>query len=265
MNYNLNRAMIKAYEIIENRPASGLGKAVHIFMMVLISANVVMVVLETESAITDLYGYLLHPFKVFSIAVFTAEYAARMATCTVDPRCRNAGFAHLRFAFTPMMLIDLVAILPFFLPFVITDLRFVRIIRLFRLFRIFKFARYSESMQTLGHVFKARTGDLFVAFFVLGLVWVFASALMYHAEHEAQPEKFGSIPASMWWGIVTLATIGYGDAYPITAVGKIVGTGVAILGIVVYALPTAIMASAFTEELRNKRLRNRCPHCGMDI
>ena len=265
MNCDLNRAVRKAYGILENQPVSRFGKAFHIFMMVLISANVLMVVLETESAITDPYGYLLHPFEILSIAVFTAEYAVRMATCTVDPKYRNVRFAHLRFALTPMMLIDLVAILPFFLPFVLTDMRFVRVIRLFRLFRIFKFARYSESMQTLGHVFRARMGDLFVAFFVLGLVWVFASALMYHAEHEAQPEKFGSIPASMWWGIVTLATIGYGDAFPITTVGKIVGTGVAILGIVVYALPTAIMASAFTEELRNKRRQSRCPHCDGEI
>ena len=245
--------------------AAGAGRFFHVFMMVLISANVLMVILETEESIQNPYGYLLHPFEIFSVAVFTAEYALRMATCKMDPRYRHVRFARLRYALTPLMLIDQVAILPFFLPFVFADLRFVRIIRLFRLFRIFKFARYSESMQTLGHVFQSRMGDLMVAFFVLGIVWIFASALMYHVEHVAQPDKFGSIPASMWWGIITLATIGYGDAFPITPLGKVVGTGVAILGIAVYALPTGIVASAFMEEMRKKRHGHRCPHCGMDI
>ena len=89
---------------------------------------------------------------------------------------------------------------------------------------------------------------------------------MYHAEHEAQPEIFSSIPASMWWGIITLTTIGYGDTYPVTVMGKIVGGAVAVLGIAVYAIPTGIMASAFTEELRKKRQKNQtCPHCGKEI
>ena len=261
----MHRALVLTHEILENNRGGRLGRAFHAFMIVLISANVVMVILETEEMVNDPYGYLLHPFEVFSVAVFAAEYALRTATCTIDPRYRNVRFARLRHALTPLMLIDLIAILPFFLPFVFADLRFVRIIRLFRLFRIFKFARYSESMLTLGHVFRSRMGDLMVAFFVLGIVWIFASAMMYHAEHEAQPDKFGSIPASMWWGIITLATIGYGDAFPITPLGKVVGTGVAILGIAVYALPTGIVASAFMEEMRKKRHGHRCPHCGMDI
>ncbi len=166
-----------------------------------------------------------------------------------------------------MMLVDLAAILPFFLPFVIVDLRFIRIIRLLRLFRLFKLARYSEPMRTLGEVFKAKAGDLAVAFFILFIVLIFASSLMYHAEHKAQPEIFSSIPASMWWGIVTLTTIGYGDTYPITILGKIIAAGVAVLGIAVYAIPTGIMASAFTEELRKRRIqkKNKCPHCGKEI
>lgn len=90
---------------------------------------------------------------------------------------------------------------------------------------------------------------------------------MYYAEHEAQPELFSSIPSSMWWGVITLTTIGYGDVYPVTVAGKIIGAGVAILGIAVYAIPTGIMASAFTEELRKNRGKknNTCPHCGKEL
>jgi voltage-gated potassium channel len=135
-----------------------------------------------------------------------------------------------------------------------------------RQFRLFKLARYSEPMQTLGDVFKAKAGDLAVAFFILFIVLIFASSLMYHAEHEAQPEAFSSIPTSMWWGIVTLTTIGYGDVYPVTVAGKFIAAGVAVLGIAVYAIPTGIMASAFTEELRKKRQKPRkCPHCGKEL
>jgi len=152
------------------------------------------------------------------------------------------------------------------LPFVVTDVRFIRIIRLLRLFRLFKLARYSDPMQTLGDVFKSKAGDLAVAFFILFIVLIFASSLMYYAEHEAQPDVFSSIPASMWWGVITLTTIGYGDTYPITTAGKMIGSGVAILGIAVYAIPTGIMASAFTEELHKKRQKAKhCPHCGEEL
>ena len=121
-------------------------------------------------------------------------------------------------------------------------------------------------MQTLGEVFQPTAGDSAVAPLFLFIVLIFASSLMYHAEHEAQPEVFSSIPASMWWGIITLTTIGYGDTYPVTITGKIVGGAVAVLGIAVYAIPTGIMASAFTEELRKKRQKKRtCPHCGKEI
>ncbi len=177
--------------------------------------------------------------------------------CKLNPKYQNVRFARLRYIITPMMLVDLAAILPFFLPFVIIDLRFIRIIRLLRLFRLFKLARYSQPMRTLGEVFKSKAGDLAVAFFILFIVLIFASSLMYHAEHKAQPEIFSSIPASMWWGIVTLTTIGYGDTYPVTISGKVIAAGVAVLGIAVYAIPTGIMASAFTEELRKNRTKNK--------
>ena len=261
-----NRALQRVYEILEGTTNDKISRGFQIFIICLISANVLMVILETESSIKNPYGYLFNPFEIFSVIVFTIEYVGRIVVCTLNPKYQGTRFARLRFVFTPMMLVDLAAILPFFLPFVITDIRFIRIIRLFRLFRLFKLARYSESMQTLGQVFKSKAGDLAVAFFVLFIVWIFASTLMYHAEHEAQPEIFGSIPSSMWWGIITLTTIGYGDTYPITVLGKVIGTGVAILGIAVYAIPAGIMASAFTEELRKKRQKsNQCPHCGKEI
>ncbi|HET6517401.1 MAG TPA: ion transporter [Nitrosopumilaceae archaeon] len=262
----VNKIAQRAYEILEGTTTDKASRIFQIFIVSLISANVVMVILETEEAITNPYGYLFNPFEIFSVIIFTIEYGARIIVCTLNPKYSNKKFARLRFVVSPMMLVDLAAILPFFLPFVVADIRFVRIIRLFRLFRLFKLARYSESMKTLGDVFRSKAGDLAVAFFVLFIVWIFASSLMYFAEHDAQPEDFGSIPSSMWWGIITLTTIGYGDTYPVTPAGKIIGTGVAVLGIAVYAIPAGIMASAFTEELRKKRQKPKtCPHCGKEI
>ena len=261
-----NVVLQRIYEITEGTTNDKISKGFQIFIISLIAINVLVVIVETEESVLDEYGYLFTPFEIFSVIVFTGEYATRLIVYKLNPKYQNKRFGLLRFAFSPMMLVDLAAILPFFLPFVITDLRFIRIIRLLRLFRMFKLARYSEPMQTLGEVFKAKAGDLAVAFFILFIVLIFASSLMYHAEHEAQPETFGSIPSSMWWGIITLTTIGYGDTYPITTAGKIIGTGVAILGIAVYAIPAGIMASAFTEELRKKRQKpKKCPHCGKEI
>jgi len=262
-----NKIIQRTYEILEGTTNDRLTKSFQIFIISLIAVNVLVVIIETEESVLDEYGYLFTPFEVFSIIIFTLEYAARIIVHKLNPKYQNSKYSTIRFVVTPMMLVDLAAILPFFLPFVIVDVRFIRIIRLLRLFRLFKLARYSDPMQTLGDVFKSKAGDLAVAFFILFIVLIFASSLMYYAEHEAQPELFSSIPYSMWWGVITLTTIGYGDVYPVTVAGKIIGAGVAILGIAVYAIPTGIMASAFTEELRKKRdeKNHTCPHCGKDI
>ena len=261
-----NKVLQRTYEILEGTTNDRFAKAFQIFIISLISVNVLVVVIETEESVLDEYGYLFTPFEVFYLIVFTGEYIGRLLVCKLNPKYTEKKYAILRCALTPMMLVDLAAILPFFLPFVVTDLRIIRIIRLLRLFRLFKLARYSDPMQTLGDVFKSKAGDLAVAFFILFIVLIFASSLMYYAEHEAQPEAFSSIPTSMWWGIVTLTTIGYGDPYPVTTLGKVIAAGVAVLGIAVYAIPTGIMASAFTEELRKKRQKpSKCPHCGKDL
>ena len=262
-----NQVLQRAYEILEGTTNDKITKAFQIFIITLITVNVIVVIVETEESVLDQYGYLFTPFEVFSVVIFTAEYVGRIVLYKLNPKYNNSKYGLARLLVSPMMLVDLAAILPFFLPFVVADTRFIRIIRLLRLFRLFKLSRYSQPMQTLGAVFKAKAGDLGVAFFILFIVLIFASSLMYHAEHEAQPDVFTSIPASMWWGIVTLTTIGYGDVYPVTVAGKLIAAGVAVIGIAVYAIPTGIMASAFTEELRKNKSNdnNTCPHCGKDI
>ena len=186
-----NRALQRTYEILEGTNDDRITKAFQFFIIALITVNVIVVIIETEESVLDEYGYLFTPFEIFSIHYFHCRVCWKNHSLQIKSEIyQNSKFGILRFVFTPMMLVDLAAILPFFLPFVVTDTRFIRIIRLLRLFRLFKLARYSDPMQTLGQVFKSKAGDLAVAFFILFIVLIFASSLMYHAEHEAQPECF---------------------------------------------------------------------------
>src|SRR5262249_49718089 len=153
----------------------------------------------------------------------------------------------LRYVLSPMALVDLVAVLPSLIPGGTLDLRFARSIRLFRLLRSLKLARYSRSLQTLGRVLQSRKEQLGVTRFAGMVLLVCAACSIYFAEHEAQPKSFPHIPAAMWWGVVTLTTVGYGDVYPVTALGKTIASVIAILGIGLFALPAGIVAGGFAE------------------
>jgi voltage-gated potassium channel len=257
----------RVYEILETSSVD--DKATRIddyFLTVLILINVIAVMLETVDELSSQYSLVFEIIEVFSVIVFTIEYILRLWTCNLSPRFKHPITGRIKFAFTPMALIDLLAILPFYLPMLLPlDLRFVRSLRLFRLFRLFKMARYSESLRTVLNVTRSRKEELAISLFVVIVLLVFASSFIYYAEHEAQPEAFPSIPASMWWGVTTLTTVGYGDVYPITYVGRIFGAIIAILGIGMFALPTGILASGFSEEMQKRRKQKCCPHCGKEI
>lgn len=258
----------RIFEILEIALAGDLLSTIFdVFIMTLISLNVIAVVLETVESLSSQYMLLFRIFEVFSVAVFTIEYLLRLWTCTTNDRFKSPVKGRIRFAVTPLVLVDLMAILPFYIPMVIPlDLRFIRAVRLFRLFRLFKMGRYSESLKSFGNVLRAKKEELAITVFVILILLVLASSLMYFVEHEAQPEVFSNIPTAMWWGVATLTTVGYGDVYPITPIGKFFGAIIAILGIGMFALPAGILASGFAEEIRGKRGKRRiCPHCGKDI
>lgn len=250
------------YQILDGGEVRG-AIAFQVFMMALITLNVISVIVETEEWVRVQYGTYLEWFEAVSLYIFAGEYALRLALYRM--RGDKRRFALARFVASPMMLVDLAVIAPLFLPFLAADTRVIRILRLLRLFAIFKLARMNDSMAEFGSVIKARASDLMLSFFVLFLVMILASSMMYYAERDAQPEIFSSIPASMWWGVVTLTTIGYGDTIPVTPLGRAIGAGVAILGIAVYAIPAGIMATAFNEYRRRGRGDDSCPHCGRSM
>ncbi|MGH9874505.1 MAG: ion transporter [Pyrinomonadaceae bacterium] len=233
-------------------------RLVALFLMVLIGANGLAVMLETVKELELKYSRYFYLFEVFSVAVFTLEYLLRLWAITLNPVYKHPLMGRLRYVLTPMALIDLVVIVPFYLPIALTiDLRILRLLRLSRIVRLFKMTRYVESMRTFENVFKAKKAELTLTLVLIFFLLIFASSAMYAVETDAQPDKFSSIPETLWWGVITLTTIGYGDIYPITPVGKIIGGIIAFLGIGLFALPAGILASGFSEELQKQRDKQR--------
>ncbi|MBP2145138.1 voltage-gated potassium channel [Methanofollis sp. W23] len=257
----------RVYNVLEGTDEGGMiGEVLNVFIIALIVANVTAVVLATDASLYQAYQSLFDWFEVVSVAIFTVEYALRLWTAPCNPRFAGPG-GRVRFATSPLALIDLVAIMPFYLPMVLPlDLRILRMLRLVRIFRLFKLYRYSEALRMLERVIKAEKEALVVVGFVLLVLLILTSTVMYFVEHTAQPEAFSSIPMAMWWAVATLTTVGYGDVYPVTPLGKLLGGFIAILGIGMFALPAGILASAFGDEIRGRHEKKRiCPHCGRCI
>jgi voltage-gated potassium channel len=246
---------------------SALGELLNTIMLGLILLNAVAVVLESVES----YAARFHvPFRVFewvSVMVFSFEYVMRLWACVEDERFRHPFFGRIMYALHPMALIDLLAILPFYFSTAGLDLRFLRVLRLFRVLRIVKIGRYSDSARILVGVLRRASADLVLALSVLCFVLFLAASLMYFAEGDVQPQAFPNIPAAMWWAIVTLTTVGYGDIYPVTLAGKFIAAGVMVIGILMFALPTAILGSAFLEELKGRERpgSRKCNYCGRDV
>jgi voltage-gated potassium channel len=224
------------------------GRVINAFIIVLIILNAVAFAAETVDHLADRYGRFFDAFNVFSVAVFTVEYLLRIWSAVDIPMLSrmNPWQARLRFALRPIMLIDLMAILPFYLQFLIPiDLRILRVLRLFRLLML---VRYSPALQTLGRVLADEYRALLGALLVMLVLLLFSSTAVYFLERDGQPDVFGSIPASAWWAISTLTTVGYGDALPATPWGRVLGGFVMLLGVGMFALPIAIIAAGFSLE-----------------
>ena len=238
------------------------SRAVDIFIIALIALNIMAMVLDSVGSIHAAASGFFHVFEIVSIIIFSVEYILRIWSCAISPKWTGAVCGRLSYAATPLALIDLLAVLPFYLPFLGFDLRFIRAVRLFRIFRIAKMGRYSSSIQLFVRVLHAKKEALASSLFLLCILLLVSSSMLYYAERDAQPDAFSSIPAAMWWGVATLTTVGYGDVYPVTPVGRVLGAATAIIGIAMFALPTAILGAGFVEDFEQHRQEERtCPHC----
>ncbi len=248
---------------------SGLPSAriIEYFFIGLIICNIAAIQLETVPRLYEHYQSFFDNFEIFSVVIFSIEYVLRIWTATEMLRYKNPIKGRLRYVLSRSGSIDLFSILPLYLNFLPIDLRWLRIFRLFRLLRMLKIARYLSALNLIFAVIKDRREQLMVVIMFIFFLLVIIATIMFYVEGPAQPDVFSSIPATMWWGIATLTTVGYGDMVPITPLGKILAGIIAIIGVGMYALPAGILSAGISDHLNSHRAAKdkRCPHCGKDL
>jgi voltage-gated potassium channel len=240
------------------------------FIIALISINVVIVVFDTFQDIPAVIRNIFATIEVFSLVVFSIEYALRLYTADLLYPEISRVRAVLKYAFSFMAIIDLLAILPFYLPFIFPfDLKILRMFRLMRLLRLLKVNRYTKALSTIGDVIKLKSAQLISSMLVVFILMIVSSVLMYNLEHDAQPDAFQNALSGMWWTVMTLTTVGYGDVYPVTVGGKILGVFISLLGIGMMAVPIGIISAGFIETVDESKKQTSsklyCPYCGKRI
>ena len=237
-------------------PAKGLSP-VNLFLVVLIVIAVVEAVLDTEPLIVAGRERYFDTLELSIGIIFLVECVARVWVAPDNPRFAQSRFPRLRYMVTPIAIIDLLAVLPALFTFGGAPSLLLRFFRVLRLLRLAKLGRTSRAWNHIRDAVYERRYEFGLILFLLLVTILMSGSLLYLAEAEAQPDKFGSIPRSLWWAIVTLTTVGYGDAYPVTPLGRVLAGIIAITGVTMIALPTGIFASSFTEAMERRRRSGR--------
>jgi voltage-gated potassium channel len=229
------------------------------FIMVWVVISVIGVVLESVQSVSHVMNLEFIIMDAVAVAIFSIEYCLRMYACVENPAYKKAVTGRLKHAKTPSMIVDFLAILPFFLEIFLHHLMDLRFLRVFRLMRLLKLTRYTGATATLSKVIAREWPVLSASAFVMLLLVVLTASLGYLFEHDAQPDKFENIPQSIYWAVITLASVGYGDISPVTTMGRFMTIILALMGIGIFAIPAALLSSAFTDQLRIERenLRNQ--------
>ena len=233
------------------------------FISILILLNVFAIILETETELGIEYTVFFYYFELFSIFIFSVEYLLRLWSCVSVDVYKNPLIGRVKYLLSPLAIIDLVAIAPFFITIFVADTRVMRLLRLLRLLRITKHFRYSKTFKIIYSTIEKKKEELISALILMLCLLLVCSTGVYFAENGVQPEKFSSIFASMWWAVATLTTVGYGDIFPITLMGKIFGSIAAIFGVGLFAIPAGLLASGFSDD--GETVNKNCPHCGKEI
>lgn len=241
----------KFYPAVAPRSMSPLN----MFLSGLIVACCLVVVLETEPAIVGAHHRTFVLLDFLFACVFLIEYVIRLWIIGCDPRYSGLS-GRIRYMVTPMAVIDLLSVVPFFFVAFSNNFFLLRVARIFRMISLAKFSRYSRAMTEFIDVISSRRSELLLSLGIVVTVLLISSAIMYEVEGVAQPEAFGSIPRALWWGVETLTTVGYGDVYPRTVIGKLCCGVTALTGVALIALPTGIIAAAFSETFARMRSQN---------
>lgn len=245
----------KVADLLDETNTSWQSRLVSFTLIFLILASVAMIILDSEPVIREKIHHFYIVTEIVSLVIFSIEYICRVWTAPDSKDNKEAKYkdskARWKYITSFTAIIDLLAILPLLLSFfVMIDLRFLRVISLLR---FLKLTRYNEAMDTLVTVVKQEFQFFILVIFISAVILFISASCIYLLEHEHQPEQFGSIFRSMWWAIVTLSTVGYGDVSPITPLGKIFAGVIMIVGIGLMALPAGILASSFSDHIHRKR------------
>ena len=251
------------YRVLEDT-STPVGRLVDLLLLVLIIASIVGFAWSTIPDVSPSTERGLELFQLVAVAIFTLEYLLRLIAAGGKPDGRGASREALAYALSFYGVIDLLAILPFYLN--LGGFIALRSLRILRLLRLFKIGRYSRSLSLFATVLRDRSSQLGV-FMYISFIFIFIAATgIYYCEHGKQPEAFSSIPMSLWWAVVTLTTVGYGDAYPITAMGKLFTSAIVILSLGVIAIPTGIISAGMVEAIgkvkSTQSAAKKCPTCG---
>lgn len=245
MAHSLRKRVFDAIE-----PGDDIGVGIDHFIVGLIVVNVLAFVAETVSWIHALSPAAFEWFEWFSVAVFTLEYILRVWTAPERPGYTTRA-ALMR---KPIMLIDLVSILPTYLVFLGIDMRVIRVFRMLRILRLAKLIRYMQALDYIADAIAEKKHELVASLILLSMVLLIAASGMYFLEHDAQPEAFSSIPKAMWWAVVTLTTVGYGGVIPVTVYGQWLAAIIMVIGLGFFAIPTSILSAAFMNGVERQSL-----------
>lgn len=233
-------------------PGKGLSP-VNLALVILIVVAVVEAVLDTEPLLSAGREDMLNKIEFGLGMIFLAEYLARAWVAVDNKRFAKYRYPRLRYMITPIAIIDLLAVIPAIFAFGGASSLILRFFRVLRMLRLAKLGRTSRAWVLLRQAFVQKRQEFALILGMLLVTILAAGSLLYWAEGDAQPDKFGSIPRAMWWAIVTLTTVGYGDSFPITPFGKVLAGIISILGVMLIALPTGLFAASFTEALDRQR------------
>lgn len=244
----------KIFSLLHATPTSGpIHRYIDRLIIAAVLISVVCIVLETVPAIHEVFQYEFQFLEFATVGLFTLEYVARVYASCEYIKYQDPIKGRLRYMVSIPALIDLVSILPYFLGILLHQVIDTRFLRIFRLTRLLKVTRYTGTLNTLIKAISREKRVLFASAFMMLLLVVLTASLGYELEHDAQPDKFDTIPSAMYWAVITLASVGYGDISPITPLGRAMTVVISLIGIGIFAIPAGLMASAFTDQLRIDR------------
>jgi voltage-gated potassium channel len=253
----LKTLRLKVYRQLEPTAWRGKGLSpVNLLLVILIIVAVVEAVLDTEPRISRGRETLMDNIEFGLGIIFLIEYVLRAWIAVDNPRFKSARFPRLRYMMTPIAIIDLLAVVPALFAFGGAQSLILRFFRVLRMLRLAKLGRTSKAWHHIRDAVYERRYEFGLIIGMLAVAILVSASLLYWAEADAQPDKFGSIPRSLWWAIVTLTTVGYGDAYPVTTLGRVLAGFIAVVGVTLIALPTGLFAASFTEAMERQRRRD---------